>query len=157
MSIYREEIFGPVLSVVRVPDLASATALSQRAQTGELRIAFHLQRWRGARILSPIQVGMVGINVPSPMPVAWHWFGAWKRSLFDDHHAYGQEAVRSLHALQERHAALARQHRQRCGIRDARGQVSRPERCDASLSFNDVHGMNERTPWTSIFFPLGSF
>jgi len=54
-------------------------------------------------------------------------------------------SVSLLHALQERHAALARQHRQRCGICDARGQVSRPERCDASLSSDDVHGMNERT------------
>ena len=54
---------------------------------------------------------MVGINVPIPVPMAWHSFGGWKRSLFGDHHAYGEEGIRLL-ALQERDAALARQHRQ---------------------------------------------
>ena len=58
-----------------------------------------------------IKVGMVGINVPIPVPMAWHSFGGWKRSLFGDHHAYGEEGIR-FYALQERDAALARQHRQ---------------------------------------------
>ena len=94
MSIYREEIFGPVLSVVRVPDLASAIALVNAHELGNC-VSLFTSDGRAARTFSrQIHVGMVGINVPSPVPMAWHSFGGWKRSLFGDHHAYGQEAVR---------------------------------------------------------------
>jgi malonate-semialdehyde dehydrogenase (acetylating)/methylmalonate-semialdehyde dehydrogenase len=94
MSIYREEIFGPVLSVVRVPDLASAIALVNAHELGNC-VSLFTSDGSAARAFSrQIQVGMVGINVPSPVPAAWHSFGGWKRSLFGDHHAYGQEAVR---------------------------------------------------------------
>ena len=94
MRIYREEIFGPVLSVVRVPDLASAIALVNAHELGNC-VTLFTSDGRSARTFTrQIQVGMVGINIPSPVPAAWHSFGGWKRSLFGDHHAYGEEAVR---------------------------------------------------------------
>ncbi|MHB9837315.1 CoA-acylating methylmalonate-semialdehyde dehydrogenase [Paraburkholderia terrae] len=94
MSIYREEIFGPVLSVVRVPDLASAIALVNAHELGNC-VSLFTSDGAAARAFSrQIQIGMVGINIPSPVPPAWHSFGGWKRSLFGDHHAYGEEAVR---------------------------------------------------------------
>jgi malonate-semialdehyde dehydrogenase (acetylating)/methylmalonate-semialdehyde dehydrogenase len=94
MSIYREEIFGPVLSVVRVPDLASAIALVNAHELGNC-VSLFTSDGSAARTFSrQIHIGMVGINVPSPVPPAWHSFGGWKRSLFGDHHAYGEEAVR---------------------------------------------------------------
>jgi malonate-semialdehyde dehydrogenase (acetylating)/methylmalonate-semialdehyde dehydrogenase len=94
MSIYREEIFGPVLSVVRVPDLASAIALVNAHELGNC-VSLFTSDGSAARTFSrQIKVGMVGINVPSPVPSAWHSFGGWKRSMFGDHHAYGEEAVR---------------------------------------------------------------
>lgn len=94
MRIYREEIFGPVLSVVRMPDLKSAIALVNAHELGNC-VSLFTTDGGSARVFSrQIQVGMVGINVPAPVPVAWHSFGGWKRSLFGDHHAYGEEAVR---------------------------------------------------------------
>ncbi|QBQ99837.1 CoA-acylating methylmalonate-semialdehyde dehydrogenase [Paraburkholderia pallida] len=96
MSIWREEIFGPVLSVVRVPDLASAIALVNSHELANCVTLFTSDGGAARTFSRKIQVGMVGINVPSPVPVAWHSFGGWKRSLFGDHHQYGQEAVRFL-------------------------------------------------------------
>jgi malonate-semialdehyde dehydrogenase (acetylating)/methylmalonate-semialdehyde dehydrogenase len=94
MSIYREEIFGPVLSVVRVPDLASAIALVNAHELGNC-VSLYTSDGGAARAFTrQIQIGMVGINIPSPVPSAWHSFGGWKRSMFGDHHAYGEEAVR---------------------------------------------------------------
>jgi malonate-semialdehyde dehydrogenase (acetylating)/methylmalonate-semialdehyde dehydrogenase len=94
MSIYREEIFGPVLSVVRVPDLASAIALVNAHELGNC-VSLYTSDGGAARTFTrQIQIGMVGINIPSPVPSAWHSFGGWKRSMFGDHHAYGEEAVR---------------------------------------------------------------
>jgi malonate-semialdehyde dehydrogenase (acetylating) / methylmalonate-semialdehyde dehydrogenase len=94
MSIYREEIFGPVLSVVRVPDLASAIALVNAHELGNC-VSLYTADGAAARAFTrQIKAGMVGINIPSPVPAAWHSFGGWKRSLFGDHHTYGQEAVR---------------------------------------------------------------
>ncbi|MEY2770951.1 MAG: Methylmalonate-semialdehyde dehydrogenase [Pseudomonadota bacterium] len=94
MKIYREEIFGPVLSCVRVPDLAQAVQLINDHEFGNGVSCFtrdgNVAREFGRRI----QVGMVGINVPIPVPMAWHGFGGWKRSLFGDMHAYGEEGVR---------------------------------------------------------------
>jgi malonate-semialdehyde dehydrogenase (acetylating)/methylmalonate-semialdehyde dehydrogenase len=94
MTIYREEIFGPVLSLVRVPDLASAIALVNAHELGNCVTLFTSSGSAARKFSREIQVGMVGINVPSPAPAAWHSFGGWKRSLFGDHHQYGQEAVR---------------------------------------------------------------
>jgi malonate-semialdehyde dehydrogenase (acetylating)/methylmalonate-semialdehyde dehydrogenase len=94
MKIYRDEIFGPVLSVVRVPDLASAVQLINRHEFANGAACF-TSDGNAARTFSRlVQAGMVGINVPIPVPMAWHSFGGWKRSLFGDHHSYGEEGIR---------------------------------------------------------------
>ncbi len=94
MKIYREEIFGPVLACVRVPDFANAVDLVNRHEFGN-GVACYTRDGHVAREFSRrVEVGMVGINVPIPVPVAWHGFGGWKRSLFGDTHAYGEEGVR---------------------------------------------------------------
>ena len=94
MRIYKEEIFGPVLSCVRVRDFAEAVDLINAHEYGNGVSCYtrdgNIAREFGRRI----QVGMVGINVPIPVPMAWHGFGGWKRSLFGDMHAYGEEGVR---------------------------------------------------------------
>jgi malonate-semialdehyde dehydrogenase (acetylating)/methylmalonate-semialdehyde dehydrogenase len=94
MKIYKEEIFGPVLCVVRVPDFASAVDLINRHEFGNGVACYTSDGGIARAFARKIQVGMVGINVPIPVPMAWHSFGGWKRSLFGDHHAYGEEGVR---------------------------------------------------------------
>ena len=94
MTIYKEEIFGPVLCVVRVPNFASAVNLINAHEFGN-GVALYTSDGNTAREFSRrIEVGMVGINVPIPVPMAWHSFGGWKRSLFGDMHAYGEEGIR---------------------------------------------------------------
>ena len=94
MRIYKEEIFGPVLACVRVPDFGTAVQLVNDHEFGN-GVACFTRDGNVAREFSRrIQVGMVGINVPIPVPMAWHGFGGWKRSLFGDMHAYGEEGVR---------------------------------------------------------------
>ena len=94
MRIYKEEIFGPVLGCVRVHDLKEAVDLVNGHEYGN-GVACYTSDGNVAREFSRrIQVGMVGINVPIPVPMAWHGFGGWKRSLFGDMHAYGEEGVR---------------------------------------------------------------
>jgi malonate-semialdehyde dehydrogenase (acetylating)/methylmalonate-semialdehyde dehydrogenase len=94
MSIYREEIFGPVLSCVRVPDFAAAVELVNAHEYGNGVACFTRDGHVAREFARRIEVGMVGINVPIPVPMAWHGFGGWKRSLFGDLHAYGEEGVR---------------------------------------------------------------
>ncbi|AHV92506.1 CoA-acylating methylmalonate-semialdehyde dehydrogenase [Bordetella holmesii] len=94
MNVYREEIFGPVLCVVRVPDFASAVELINGHEFGNGVSCFTSDGGIARAFARQIKVGMVGINVPIPVPMAWHSFGGWKRSLFGDHHAYGEEGVR---------------------------------------------------------------
>jgi len=94
MTIYREEIFGPVLAVVRVPDFASAVELINAHEFANGVSCFTSDGGIARAFSRQIKVGMVGINVPIPVPMAWHSFGGWKRSLFGDHHAYGEEGVR---------------------------------------------------------------
>jgi malonate-semialdehyde dehydrogenase (acetylating)/methylmalonate-semialdehyde dehydrogenase len=94
MRIYREEIFGPVLAIVRVPDFASAVALINAHEFANGVSCYTTDGGVARAFARQIQVGMVGINVPIPVPMAWHSFGGWKRSLFGDHHAYGEEGVR---------------------------------------------------------------
>jgi len=94
MRIYKEEIFGPVLSCVRVPDFGAAVDLVNAHEFGN-GVACYTRDGHVAREFARrIEVGMVGINVPIPVPMAWHGFGGWKRSLFGDMHAYGEEGVR---------------------------------------------------------------
>ncbi|HEY9133133.1 MAG TPA: CoA-acylating methylmalonate-semialdehyde dehydrogenase, partial [Dyella sp.] len=94
MKIYREEIFGPVLAVVRVPDLKTAVELINRHEFGNGAACFTSDGATARAFGRQVHAGMVGINVPIPVPMAWHSFGGWKRSLFGDHHAYGDEGVR---------------------------------------------------------------
>ena len=94
MRIYKEEIFGPVLACVRVKDFAAALALVNGHEYGN-GVACYTSDGNVAREFArQVQVGMVGINVPIPVPMAWHGFGGWKKSLFGDMHAYGEEGVR---------------------------------------------------------------
>jgi malonate-semialdehyde dehydrogenase (acetylating) / methylmalonate-semialdehyde dehydrogenase len=94
MKIYQEEIFGPVLGCIRVKDLAAAVDLINSHEYGN-GVACFTRDGNVAREFSRrVQVGMVGINVPIPVPMAWHGFGGWKKSLFGDMHAYGEEGVR---------------------------------------------------------------
>ncbi|NBQ92268.1 MAG: CoA-acylating methylmalonate-semialdehyde dehydrogenase [Betaproteobacteria bacterium] len=94
MRIYKEEIFGPVLGCVRVPDFAAAVDLINAHEFGNGVACFTSDGNVAREFARRIQVGMVGINVPIPVPMAWHGFGGWKRSLFGDMHAYGEEGVR---------------------------------------------------------------
>ncbi len=93
MRIYREEIFGPVLVCVRVPDFAAALALVNAHEFGNGVACFTRDGQAAREFARRVQVGMVGINVPIPVPMAWHGFGGWKKSLFGDLHAYGEEGV----------------------------------------------------------------
>ena len=94
MVIYQEEIFGPVLGVVRVKTLQEAMDLIDAHEYGNGTCIFTRDGEAARYFTDNIQVGMVGVNVPLPVPVAYHSFGGWKRSLFGDLHAYGPDAVR---------------------------------------------------------------
>ena len=94
MVIYQEEIFGPVLGVVRVQTLQEAMDLIDAHEYGNGTCIFTRDGEAARYFTDHIMVGMVGVNVPLPVPVAYHSFGGWKRSLFGDLHAYGPDAVR---------------------------------------------------------------
>ncbi|NWF47730.1 CoA-acylating methylmalonate-semialdehyde dehydrogenase [Hydrogenophaga sp. D2P1] len=94
MKIYKEEIFGPVLSCVRVHDFAEAVQIINDHEFGNGTSCFTRDGNVAREFARRIQVGMVGINVPIPVPMAWQGFGGWKKSLFGDMHAYGEEGVR---------------------------------------------------------------
>ncbi|MCJ2183783.1 CoA-acylating methylmalonate-semialdehyde dehydrogenase [Novosphingobium sp. 1949] len=94
MSAYREEIFGPVLQIVRARTFEEAIALPSRHQYGN-GVAIFTRNGHAAReFAARVEVGMVGINVPIPVPVSYHSFGGWKRSAFGDHNQYGMEGLR---------------------------------------------------------------
>ncbi len=94
MSIYTDEIFGPVLAVVRAPDYGTAVGMVNDHEYGNGAAIFTRDGDAARDFASKIQIGMVGINVPIPVPVAYYSFGGWKRSLFGDHHMHGAEGVR---------------------------------------------------------------
>jgi malonate-semialdehyde dehydrogenase (acetylating)/methylmalonate-semialdehyde dehydrogenase len=94
MTIYREEIFGPVLGVVRVESLADAIALVNRNPYANGVALFTRSGHAARRFQEEIEVGMVGINVPIPVPMAFYSFGGWRNSLFGDTHVHGMEGVR---------------------------------------------------------------
>lgn len=94
MRIYKEEIFGPVLCVVRVPDFASALKLVDEHEFGNGTAIFTRDGQVAREFAHRVQVGMIGINIPIPVPMAFHSFGGWKKSLMGDHHAHGPESVR---------------------------------------------------------------
>jgi malonate-semialdehyde dehydrogenase (acetylating)/methylmalonate-semialdehyde dehydrogenase len=93
MDAYRDEIFGPVLSVVRVPTYAEAVELVQDNPYGNGVAIFTRDGGAARQFQFEVEAGMVGINVPIPVPVAYYSFGGWKASLFGDSHAYGPESV----------------------------------------------------------------
>ena len=94
MRIYKEEIFGPVLSVVRVKNFDTAVKLINDHEYGNGVSLFTRDGDSARTFVNKIQVGMVGINIPIPVPMAFHSFGGWKRSLFGDQHMHGMEGVR---------------------------------------------------------------
>jgi len=94
MSIYTDEIFGPVLCVVRAKDYETALQLVNDHEYGNGTAIFTRDGDAARDFTNRVQAGMVGVNVPIPVPVAYHSFGGWKRSLFGDHHIHGPEGVR---------------------------------------------------------------
>jgi malonate-semialdehyde dehydrogenase (acetylating) / methylmalonate-semialdehyde dehydrogenase len=94
MRIYQEEIFGPVLGIVRVPDLDAAIKLINAHAYANGTAIFTRSGAAARAFAAAIEVGMVGVNVPLPVPMAFYSFGGWRGSLFGDHHIYGHEGVR---------------------------------------------------------------
>lgn len=94
MSIYREEIFGPVLSVVRVVDYAAALKLVNSHEFANGAAVFTRSGALAHAFARDVEIGMVGVNVPVPVPMAFHSFGGWRHSMFGDHHMHGPEGVR---------------------------------------------------------------
>jgi malonate-semialdehyde dehydrogenase (acetylating)/methylmalonate-semialdehyde dehydrogenase len=94
MSIYRDEIFGPVLSVVRVHSYEEGLRLINDNPYGNGTAIFTNDGGAARRFQHEVEVGMVGVNVPIPVPVSYFSFGGWKSSLFGDLHVHGMEAVK---------------------------------------------------------------
>ena len=94
MKIYKDEIFGPVLSSLRVGSYDEAVSLVNEHEFGNGAAIFTRDGDTARNFVQRVQIGMVGVNVPIPVPVAFHSFGGWKSSLFGDHHIYGPESVR---------------------------------------------------------------
>jgi malonate-semialdehyde dehydrogenase (acetylating)/methylmalonate-semialdehyde dehydrogenase len=94
MRIYKEEIFGPVLAVMRAKDYEEALQLVNTHEFGNGTAIFTRDGDAARDFAQRAAIGMVGINVPIPVPMAFHSFGGWKRSLFGDHHVHGPEGVR---------------------------------------------------------------
>jgi malonate-semialdehyde dehydrogenase (acetylating) / methylmalonate-semialdehyde dehydrogenase len=94
MAVYRDEIFGPVLSVLRAEDLDEAIELVNANPYGNGTAIFTADGGAARAFQNRIQVGMIGINVPIPVPVGYHSFGGWKSSLFGDSHIYGPDGIR---------------------------------------------------------------
>lgn len=94
MRIYREEIFGPVLAIVRVNDAAAALKLVNEHEYGNGAAIYTRDGGAARAFVEQVKAGMVGINVPIPVPMAFHSFGGWKRSIFGDHYMHGAEGVR---------------------------------------------------------------
>ena len=94
MSIYKDEIFGPVLSVVRVQDFNAGCELINNHEYGNGTTIFTRDGDSARQFTHSIQAGMVGVNVPIPVPMAFHRFGGWKRSLFGPLHVHGPDGVR---------------------------------------------------------------
>jgi malonate-semialdehyde dehydrogenase (acetylating)/methylmalonate-semialdehyde dehydrogenase len=93
MSIYTDEIFGPVLSVIRVDTYDEAIALINANPYGNGTAIFTNDGGAARRFQNEVEVGMIGVNVPVPVPMAYYSFGGWKNSLFGDTHAHGTEGV----------------------------------------------------------------
>jgi len=112
MSIYQEEIFGPVLCIVRVPDYHQAVALVNAHEYGNGTAIFTRSGDVARQYAEDIQVGMVGVNVPIPVPMAFHSFGGWKRSLFGPLHMHGPDGVRFFTRMKTVTTRWPDQHKQ---------------------------------------------
>jgi malonate-semialdehyde dehydrogenase (acetylating)/methylmalonate-semialdehyde dehydrogenase len=110
MRIYKEEIFGPVLVVLRVPDLEAALQLVNAHEFGNGAAIFTGDGRSARRFVSQVEAGMVGVNVPIPVPMAFHSFGGWKRSLFGPLHVHGPDGVRFYTRLKTVTARWPDQH-----------------------------------------------
>ncbi len=110
MRIYNEEIFGPVLVVLRVPDLEAALSLVNAHEFGNGAAIFTGDGRSARRFVSEVEAGMVGVNVPIPVPMAFHSFGGWKRSLFGPLHVHGPDGVRFYTRLKTVTARWPDQH-----------------------------------------------
>jgi malonate-semialdehyde dehydrogenase (acetylating) / methylmalonate-semialdehyde dehydrogenase len=113
MAVYRDEIFGPVLAVLRAEDLNAAIELINANPYGNGTAIFTADGGAARTFQNRIQVGMVGINVPIPVPVGYHSFGGWKASLFGDSHIYGPDGIR----FYTRAKAVTARWRDRSGVR----------------------------------------
>src|SRR5262249_60439432 len=96
MSCYTDEIFGPVLSVLRVPSYEAAVALVNSSPYGKGVAIFTCDGGAARRFVSEAQIGMVGVNVPIPVPMAYYSFGGWEGALFGDTHVHGTQALHFL-------------------------------------------------------------
>ena len=94
MKIYQDEIFGPVLSIVRTDNYEDALQLVNDHEYGNGTAIFTRDGDAARDFTTRAKIGMIGVNVPIPVPTAYHSFGGWKRSLFGDHHMHGPEGVR---------------------------------------------------------------
>ena len=116
MKIYREEIFGPVLSTVRANSYEEAVKLIHDHEYGNGTAIFTRDGDTARAFANDIEIGMVGVNVPIPVPVAYHSFGGWKNSLFGDHSIYGPEGVHFYTRLKTVTLALAERRQGRRGL-----------------------------------------
>jgi malonate-semialdehyde dehydrogenase (acetylating)/methylmalonate-semialdehyde dehydrogenase len=94
MRIYQEEIFGPVLSIARAHSFDEAVGMVNAHEYGNGTAIFTRDGDAARTFMNQVQIGMVGVNIPIPVPLSFHSFGGWKRSLFGDHHTHGMEGVR---------------------------------------------------------------
>ena len=125
MKIYQDEIFGPVLVVLRAKTLDDAIALVNRNPYANGTAIFTESGGAARRFENEIQVGMVGVNVPIPVPVAFYSFGGWKSSLFGDLHVHGMEGVQVLHPHQGHHHPLAAPGHAGAGVQYAHAGLTR--------------------------------
>ena len=131
MECYRNEIFGPVLEVVRVPTYVEAVGLVNDNPYGNGTAIFTRDGGAARQFQFEVNTGMVGINVPIPVPVAYYSFGGWKASLFGDLHMYGPEGIQFYTRGQDRDLALA-------GSRDLEGRPGLPAHALAGLAGNSL-------------------
>jgi hypothetical protein len=157
MRIYKEEIFGPVLSVVRADTYENAIGLANDHEMGN-GVAIFTRDGDAARdFASRVQVGMVGVNVPIPVPIAYYTFGGWKASSFGDLNQHGVGCLPLLHQDQDRHVALAVRHQGRCGVRHPDDELSptgltleAAQQCARLFSFTDRIYVYERSNYVRL-------
>ena len=131
MRIYKEEIFGPVLSVVRAQDYEEAVRLPSEHEYGNGVAIFTRDGDTARDFVNRVQVGMVGVNFAIPVPLAYHTFGGWKRSGFGDLNQHGPDFDPLLHQDQDRDLALAHRHQRRRRIRHSDDEVKARQRMTA--------------------------